>query len=233
MKKYLAILLLTALFLGLTGCGAPNQPPTPEEELAACRTVLEEFQSQDSYRVHEYSVFDSDVILNEDSHAEYWKHGEDWLRLQWPLPEDLFAYLYKDGVAYESVGNSSERNITWYESPNVFYMPLWLYTCNWDELEIAYVSTGYLDGTKQITLEVHTPIEDRCGRAENCTMEFHFDKKGRLESIVTEGRYFAEYSDEHGDGIRSVYTLLSRDPEEIAARIDREYQRALEQQGQG
>lgn len=230
-KSFLDDLLLavvTVLFAAiLTGCAAPNQPPTPEDELAACRAVLEEFQNHDSYHVHEYNVYDSDIILNEDSHSDYWKHGEDWLRLQRPLPEDLFASLCKDGVTFENVGNSSEHNITWYENPNVFHMPLWLHTCDWEKLDIAYVSTGYLDGAKQITLEVRTPVEDCGRRAERLTMEFHFDKKGNLESIVTDGRYFAEYSDENGDGIRSVYTILSTDPEEIAAKIDGEYQKAL------
>lgn len=230
MKKqsYLdSVLLVIGTFLFallLTGCAAPTQPPVPEEELAACRAVIQELQSHDSYHIHEYAVYDSDIVLNEDSNADLWRHGNDWLRLQWPVEDDLFAYLCKDGVTYESLGNSSENNIAWFETESVFDVPLWLYTCDWDALDIVYISTGYADREKTITLEVRTPVEQGGEVADTCELEFSFDGKGTIRSIVMDGLFHADYGD---CGVRSTFTILSTDPEEIAAKIDGEYQKAL------
>lgn len=244
MKKCIFLLLTAVLVFTLTACAdSPDRssPPDPEAELALCRSALEDFQAQSSYQIHKSCQYDSYYILNSSSESDYWKHGEDWMHVNRPLPDDpsegIFAYIGKDGrifstergawSSWERINWSAHDEWPWHEAP-------WLETFCWEENEIAYASTAMLDNQKVITVLVTTPWvaseeDPDLGVADEYQLAFHLNTKGSLEQVVVD----VTFKDERGAKVtteHSVHSVVTTEEAKIAAKINREFGRALEQE---
>lgn len=247
MKRLILLLISAILLLTLAACGGSQDlstPPDPEDELALCQSALEAFQAQKGWQVHESSEYQSDIILNSTGTTDHWKHGEDWLQVSDPLPEDpqecVFGYLCKNGERYstewgshEGLGGSWADDLKWGADRAPYDLKPWLENFIWTETKIAYVSTELVDGQKVITVLVTTPwvcSEENpdLGVADEYTVAFSLNAKGILTQAVVD----VTFKDARGGVVtiqHTVHTIVSTDEAKAAARIDGEYARAMEQ----
>lgn len=230
----IALGIVTFLFaLLLTGCSgsAPDlsTPPDPAAELAACRTVLEEFQSQDSYHLKGRAEFTD--ALNDYTEYESWKHGEDWLQVQMPQGGDVFGYLRRGGDYFTTERADFELGVSWPDDLKWGAMDFdrswdhWLHQYKWEDLNPIHVSTAMTGEGRTITAAVTVPEENI-----DYLVEFSFDSKGDFQNFVIREPSGSENTP---DLSVDVLTIVSTDETEIAARIDGELKRAMEQNNQG
>lgn len=225
------LLAVTFLFaLVLTGCASKES--TPEEDLAACRAVMDELQSGDSYHIATRREFVEDGTHTE---LEHWKSGDDWLDIFCPSTTSvLFATLHKDGQTFDNSKNQVESrkdDIKWNPYPyEAREIPSWLYNCRWEDQQVQLLSAAQKAGGRIVTVQFLTPY-DLAGEytSKGCTVAFHFDRSGDFEKAVMNVVY--QYNEKEDEQLRWIdtMTILSTDPEKVAAKIDGEYQRALEQ----
>lgn len=236
MKKYCILLLALAILLSLTACAdIPEVTETagtetileisPEEEAQAlCGGALAKLQGG-SYHITTRREFVADGT---DTEFEHWKNGEDWMNLSKHKVHNIFfATLNCGGQAFENLANTELEwldNIQWDVCAGTPQkIPLWLETCRWEEQEVRLLE---FDG-KTVTVQFLTPYQIGDQTAQGYTVAFHFDKKGDLEKAVMT----AIFQNSTGEENRWVdeMTILSTDAVEIAARIEGEFKRALEQ----
>lgn len=240
MKKYLSLLLALAVLLSLTACAdAPATTETageatettlelsPEQEaLALCGGALAQLQ-EGSYHIATRREFVDDGSYTE---FEHWKNGEDWMNLSKHKQMNIFfAALYCGGQSFENTANTEMEwvdNIQWNTSSgSAMKIPLWLDNCRWEDQEVQLLDSA--ENGKVVTVQFLTPYKIGDQTAEGYTVDFHFDSQRELQKAVMT----AVFKNENGRETRWVdeMTIISTYGAEISAKLQGEYQRALEQ----
>lgn len=231
-KPFLSDLLLVAvtfLFAALlTGCGNRLDPET---EIAACRAALKELQNQKSCYITSHRAYVDDGTYTD---FDYWKNGDDWMEFRQPNGLDVLdAVLYIDGQLFNNSANFKGRrknDIKWapYDLDAANF-PLWLELCRIEDQEIRHLSSASTLGGRIVRTLFLTPYAIGDQSAEGYTVDFYLDRNGHLKKAVMSALFKTDNGGE--DHWRDEMTVVTIDPEKVAARIDREYRRALEQNG--
>lgn len=248
MRKVVFVMLSVLLCLSvLTGCTKPSgtepQAGTEETEttgataaaeelsLAKCRAALEDIRSYEHYEVYSVNQFEGENVLSDSSNTRYWKHGEDRMCVT-RIPEDgpagctIVAMLCKDGEKYSGIICEAENDVFWYDEitwPELIGAGPWLYSFDWDAQEVRHVSTISESSGQSIRIQVLGPYAGSEISVESYTAEFYFDPDNRFEKVV-----LVTYDTESGIRARYTESIVTTNENEVAAEIDRQYQRALE-----
>ncbi len=201
--------------------------------LERCRTALEELQNAERYSILSLTNNYGGPILNDTSRYEFYKKGDDWVKLG-QIPDEGFdrgfwptGYMCVDGKYYdnETTEWDNEENILWGES---VYKPgamPWIARFDWDAQDVLYVSKTPAGKGLCFTLQVMAPYrpenEDAYGFYQ---MQFIFDENVKLVRI--ENTFFSRNED-YGDYSSKETIQIMEDWSETV--IDHEYQRYLNQ----
>lgn len=232
-----AVYLSDAGEVKLTVGVTPNTVSKADQKLLdTCGAALKEIQSLNGF----------DIQMND---ARWLQLGEDVLYLSdsgidWIGP---MCYLRKDGKLFNTeladVQSPSMEALNWASvealPPYVEEEAPWLISCDWDSLDKKLLSYGtHWEGDEKletITVEIRTPYRSpyttEVAVADEYTVTFYFSEEGAFQKAELTG-YFRHEKDSYADrdGTQTFTMIpLSTDEGEIAKVIQREFDRAQEQ----
>jgi len=154
------------------------------DSLASCEKVLTLMQSAENCYINVYGTTDGELSQG-SPHERYWKHGEDWMQIKntW---DSVFAYLYRDGVYYDTVGTAGVENghILWKVGTNRGNRKPWLLEFRWDEEKVELLERYKDEEGTHILLNIAEPITGADAAADSYTVEFTFHKDGSFSNVL-------------------------------------------------
>lgn len=187
----------------------------------ACRKVLADIQSRDSYHITENVQYDGEAFANDSSYAQYYKSGDTLLKVC-QIPDQGFTdgYLRSNGSSYESSTNNWTLN--WAEVNSIPDNALtpWLYSFRWDDSKVDAIAMQDMGETYFIRLKVYEPIDDPIISVDSYHVDFYFDHLGNFLYATHSAQ--AEINDNGTVSTHSITTtmvLQPTAPEEIVTRI--------------
>lgn len=222
--------------------GTLPEVSSEEESLANCKAVLELVQSSESYHILEQRVFTKDVVLTTPNTINFRRAGENFLYTNYTHnmepDQALFARLRVDGRYYDNQnGTFGEAQMMdesgqslWTETTFEVDNQPWLASFLWQAQEVIYISTLPEDGGEAVFLRICAPHEfdGEIGTAyDHYYATFHFDTEGNFSRVEIK----ADFSSEDLNGnwrdfsVTQSETIVSLNDENIAAEIEKEYQR--------
>ena len=201
-----------------SGIQAPAESAGWED---ACRKVLEDIQSRDSYHITENVQYDGEVFANDSSYAQYYKSGDTLLKVS-QIPDQGFTigYLRSNGTSFESNTNNGTLNWTEVNSISDDALTPWLYSFRWDDSKVDAIAMQDMGETYFIRLKVYEPIDDPLMPVESYHVDFYFDHLGDFLYAVHSAQ-----AEINTDGVVSTHsvtatmTLQPTTPEEIIVHI--------------
>ena len=198
---------------------------TEEKAKQMCRDVLELVQSGSCEIAREWQNAGT-VALNDSSTSTFWQNGENWLSIV-EIPEDggpsIHGSLYVDDVYYDNEGYVWDENgdPNWAEKAAVEVGKPWLAVFQWDPAKVTYMDTLQEEDGFSVMLRIDEPYPYGTDNAENYFVSFTFDTEGNFVEVYKQVNVFQD------NGYREYESIVTLDPETVAAEIDRQYQRAI------
>ena len=163
---------------------------------------------------------------------EYWKHENDWMTIQRHSGDHMIAYLCKSGSYFDNgemhgdkIGaRDDDGNVLWKagKEPQSFHIP-WLSRYQWNDKNVHYLGTEQANGEISIQLRINEPFPGFEWGNPDYFVTMVFDESHlflRAELSVNQG-HISE------SGFTEVETVSSLWSQDVAERIDQEYQKAI------
>lgn len=210
-------------FPSLMGPDVDTQEMPEQAVVDACRAMLESFQAG-SYYVRREGDKEGAPVPEEF----FLKHEGNQL---WAMETPVLGYvgrlatLAANGAVFQAVeGTWSEEDTRWEETEATnLSLPLpWLASFHWNPDTVAYM--GQVEGSYMV--RVDEPYPNGSGTSDHYFVSFNFDESGIFTGVEITVDLYMETEQNYKE------TIVTTDPAVVAAEIDREYQRALEQTAQ-
>lgn len=207
-----------------SGIEAPAESADWEE---ACRKVLADIQSRDSYHITENVLIDGEVISNDSAYGHFFKSGDTLLFMS-QMPDVGFISGYmddgKNGIReiYESKINIG--TLEWIPAEDVSEAVLtpWLYDFQWEDSKVDAIAMQDMGETCFIRLKVYEPVEDALLSVDSYYVDFYFDSAGNfLYAVQTVQGNILENGVDKSHTITSTMTVYDTPEVEIRSRMDR------------
>lgn len=207
-----------------SGIQAPAESAGWED---ACRKVLEDIQSRDSYHITENVLIDGEVISNDSAYGHFFKSGDTLLFMS-QMPDVGFISGYmddgKNGIRkiYESKINIG--TLEWIPAEDVSEAVLtpWLYDFQWEDSKVDAIAMQDMGETCFIRLKVFEPVEDALLSVDSYYVDFYFDSAGNfLYAVQTVQGNILENGVDKSHTITSTMTVYDTPEVEIRSRMDR------------
>lgn len=207
-----------------SGIEAPAESAGWED---ACRKVLADIQSRDSYHITENVLFDGEVILNDSAYGHFFKYGNTLLFMS-QMPDVGFISGYmddgKNGIREIFESRINIGTLEWIPAEDVSESALtpWLYDFQWDDSKVDAIAMQNTGDTYFIRLKVYEPIDDPLMPVASYHVDFYFDNAGNfLYAVQTVQGNITENGVDKPHTITSTMTVCNTPEEEIRSRIDR------------
>ena len=212
-----------------------TQTDEGSESLEKCRAVLDLVQSGSCQIAIEQVNGNTNTRW---SVSNFYQHDGNWLKIIDidPETEDIadgeewsarLAYMYANGVRYsnEGRGGNAYSDINWaeYEYFDDSLKP-WLPSFQWNDQIVTYVDTLISNGDTVVMLRIDEPYPGLEEETVCYWVDFCFDASGSFIKAELEVDYI------HNDEVQSIdntESIVTLDPDTVAAEIDREYRRAI------
>lgn len=109
----------------------------------------------------------------------------------------------------------------WAEKAAVEVGKPWLAVFQWDPAKVTYMDTLQEEDGFSVMLRIDEPYPYGTDNAENYFVSFTFDTEGNFVEVYKQVNVFQD------NGYREYESIVTLDPETVAAEIDRQYQRAI------
>ncbi|MEF2837875.1 MAG: hypothetical protein U0N82_09140 [Oscillospiraceae bacterium] len=153
--------------------------------LASCEKVLALLQSAENCNINAYRTFDGQLSLDSRPHERYWKHGADWMQIK-DTGELVFAYCYRDGVYYDTVGTAGVENghILWNAGTDRGNQKPWLLDFQWNQEKVSLLDRYRDEEGTHILLDIAEPVIIGDAAADSYTAEFIFHKDRTFANVL-------------------------------------------------
>lgn len=187
--------------------------------LDACQTMLESFQAGSYYVRREGEK----IGVRDQTWSFLYNEGDRLQIVALDVVDHIerHAVLQADGSEFRAIpGTWSQEEIQWQikEDSASFILP-WLASFEWNPDAVAYM--GQVEGSYMI--RVDEPYPNQSGTWDHYFVNFYYDESGTFTGVKITADLYMETEQNYEE------TIVTTDPAVIAAEIDREYQRALEQ----
>ena len=192
--------------------------PDEQADLAKCRSVLEQIQSNGACKIETKQENGPDV-LNETTLRTDWIHGKDRLHIHL-IPESggasTFGGLLVDGAKYECDSAQQWRESTWWD-----WTDPWLVSFQWDDSVVAYMDTLTDESGITVMLRIDQPFAEGENEQPHYFVNFNFDTDDTFRNVNVQANVFTD------NAITKTESIVSLDPETVNAEIQKEYRRAI------
>lgn len=215
-------------------------PEAPEEEqkagLEKCRAILDAVQNS-SFHISQ-SRRNEGNAGPKGYDVEYSQHGEDWLTVTSVSTEgtnlteageyfDRYANLHVNGVYFNNYGNWGNPELIWEKvdsnvAEGTSMRQPWLVKYQWDPETVTYMDTLTGGNISTVMLRINEPYinSDESGD-QHYFVNFFFDSEGNFINVQVMVNLFRD------DAFEVVESIVTLDPETVAAEINAEYQKAI------
>lgn len=179
---FLCVVLLAACAVKLRGDG---DRILSRDSLASCEKVLTLLQSAENCNINAYRTFDGELSMESRPHERYWKHGDDWMQIK-DTGDSVFAYCYRDGIYYDTVGTAGVENghILWNAGTDRGNRKPWLLEFQWDQEKVNLLDRYKDEEGTHILLNIAEPIAAADAEADCYIAEFIFHKDGTFHNVL-------------------------------------------------
>ena len=155
------------------------------DSYASCEKVLALLQGAENCYINAYRTVDGELSLESRPHERYWKHGDDWMQIK-DTVDSVFAYCYRDGVYYDTVGTAGVENghILWNAGADRGNRKPWLLDFQWDKKKVNVLDRYKNEEGTHILLGIAEPFAYANAEADSYTAEFIFYKDGTFGNVL-------------------------------------------------
>ena len=199
---------------------APVQDLTPEEAaFAKCFAVMDSAQDG-SVHIRTDCEFQN---TPGDNYIEDFYYGNElgMLKIIHTAGSETHAELYANHRYFTNEGNWTGSELIWKEQSGYEGSDPWLGSFYFIKHYVTYMDTLTDEAGESCMFRVDAPFEDREEATPYYFVNFDFDKQGNFLRVCL------QINPVQDNAYTLTESIVSRDEQEIASKIDREYQRAI------